>query len=169
VRGITARRPSERGFTFVEVTLVVLIIGLLIAISVPSFLGAKQRANDRSAQVSLRHTLTNAKSLYSDDDSFANATPTSLHAIESALTFATGVSTGPKVVSVDASATRFTAAAKSRSGLCYVIGDGANEAGTVFAILAQGVDCDAVNAPVIPNAVPAATSALIGGGWAKGW
>jgi type IV pilus assembly protein PilA len=162
-------RSCERGFTFVEVTLVVLIIGLLIAISVPSFLGAKQRANDRSAQVSLRHTLTNAKAIYADNDSFADVTPTSLRANESSLTFAAGVSTGPKAVSIDNTPTTFVAAAKSRTGLCYVIGDGANEAGTVFAILASGVDCDAANAPGIPTSVPAADAALIGGGWAKGW
>lgn len=162
-------RRREQGFTLVEVTLVVLIIGLLIAISIPSFLGAKNRAHDRSAQVSLRHALTNAKALYADDDSFVNATPTKLRTVETSLAFVTGVSTGPKAVSIHNSATTFVAAAKSRTGLCYVIGDGTNEAGTVFAILAPSLACDAANAPAIPNAVPAAATALIGGGWASGW
>lgn len=165
----SARGRPEKGFTLVEVTLVVLIIGLLIAISIPSFLGAKNRANDRSAQVSLRHALTNAKALYADDDSFVNATPTRLSAVETSLAFTSGVSTGPKVVSIHNSTTTFVAAARSRTGLCYVLGDGANEAGTVFAILASSQACDAANAPGSPSAVPAADTALIGGGWAKGW
>lgn len=164
-----ARRGSEHGYTFIEISLVVLIMGLLIAVSVPSFLGAKQRANDRAAQTGLRHTLTNAKAIYSDDDSFTNATPVGLHQIETALTFATGVSTGPKVISVDNAAQQFVAAAKSSTGLCYVIADGANAAGTVFAILAKTLDCDAANAPAIPTSVPADEEALIGGGWAQAW
>lgn len=163
------RRGSEHGYTFIEISLVVLILGLLIAICIPSFLGAKERANDRAAQTGLRHTLTNAKALYADSDSFSPATPTGLHQVETALTFATGVSTGPKVISVDNSANRFVAAARSQTGLCYVIGDGANEAGTVFAILAAAQSCDAANAPNIPNSVPAAAQAMRGGGWARAW
>jgi type IV pilus assembly protein PilA len=164
-----ARRGSEHGYTLIEITLVVLILGLLIAIAVPSFLGAKQRANDRAAQTGLRHALTNAKSIYPDTDSFLNATPTGLHQVETSLTFATGVSTGPKVISVDNTATRFVAAAKSQTGLCYVIGDAANGAGTVFGILAANQTCDAVNAAAIPTSVPAGANALVGGGWAKAW
>lgn len=162
-------RRSEDGYTFIEISLVVLILGLLIAVSVPSFLGAKQRANDRAAQTGLRHTLTDAKAMYSDDDSFLNATPAGLHQVETALTFATGVSTGAKVISVDNGAQRFVAAARSQSGRCYVIGDGANSAGTVFAILAASQACDAANAPGIPSSVPAADEALVGGGWATAW
>lgn len=169
MRTKVARRGSEHGYTFIEISLVVLILGLLIAVSVPSFLGAKQRANDRAAQTGLRHTLTNAKAIYSDDDSFSNADPTSLHQIETALTFANGVSTGPKVISVDNGAQSFVAAARSQTGLCYVIGDGANAAGTVFAILASNQSCDAVNAPALPTSVPAADEALVGGGWATAW
>jgi type IV pilus assembly protein PilA len=169
VRNRTARRRIEDGYTFIEVTLVVLIMGLLIAISIPSFLGAKRNANDRAAQVSLRHTLTNAKAIYSDDDTYANVDATRLHAVETSLTFASGVSTGPNVVSVDGTSAQFVATARSDTGLCYAIGDAANRAATVFAILAASDPCDAASAPPVPSALPGPATALIGGGWARAW
>ena len=45
----------EGGFTLIELMVVVLIIAILIAI--PTFLGARTRAQNRAAQASLRNAL----------------------------------------------------------------------------------------------------------------
>lgn len=57
---------DERGFTLIELMVVVLIIAILIAIAVPTFLGAQDRARNRAAQSELRNALTAAEALATD-------------------------------------------------------------------------------------------------------
>src|SRR5581483_10480318 len=128
------RHENEEGFTLIELMVVVLIIAILIAIAIPTFLGARTRANNRAAQSSLRNALTAAKTLFTDNNSYANADATALSAVEPSLTFAGSAtaSTGAKMVSVDpVSATQWAAAVLSASGTCYYI-DQSNGPGTQF-------------------------------------
>lgn len=71
-----ANRPDAQarddGFTLIELMVVVLIIAILLAIAVPTFLGARQRANDRAAQSNLRNANTNALVFYTDHQTFTN-------------------------------------------------------------------------------------------------
>ena len=99
-------RSTEDGFTLIELMVVVLIIAILLAIAIPTFLGAQNKAKDRSAQSSLRNGLTAAKTIYTDSSDYTAATAAALALVEPSLTFvATGVeSTEPKTVSVDGAA-----------------------------------------------------------------
>ena len=124
-------RREDKGFTLIELMVVVLIIAILLAIAIPTFLGAQNKAKDRSAQSSARNALTNAKVIYADSgvywhtpDLTAVAMIDKLNVAEPSLTFQAAASTGPKVVSVlTSSATAWYGAVLSDTGTCFYIAD----------------------------------------------
>src|SRR5580658_3222090 len=55
---------AEAGFTLIELMVVLLIIAILLAIAIPTFLGVTSSANDRAAQSNLTNALTEATAQY---------------------------------------------------------------------------------------------------------
>jgi type IV pilus assembly protein PilA len=49
---------------------VVLIIGILVAIALPTFLGARQRAQDKAAESNLRNAIAAADTFFTDGDTY---------------------------------------------------------------------------------------------------
>ncbi|MDG2113428.1 MAG: type II secretion system protein [Actinomycetota bacterium] len=136
------RRDDDQGFTLIELMVVVLIIAILVAIAVPTFLGARTRAQDRSAQSTARNALTTGRILFTDDGDFGDPTRatvvTNMEAVDGAFDFVAGASTASAQISVmafdgadaDALADRVVYAVLSDSGDCFYIQDDSGNGGT---------------------------------------
>lgn len=78
---------SDRGFTLIELMVVVLIVAILVSIALPTFLGQREAASDRAAQVLLRNAFVVEKANMADTQAFTDD-PDVLSDLEPSYTFA---------------------------------------------------------------------------------
>ena len=118
------RMAREEGFTLIELLVVLVIIAILMAIAVPSYLGFKDRANQRAASANVREAVPSVEAFYSDHQTYTGVTLASLKQIDS------GLSASVKVAAISGGGYCLDATVGGKSS--YFVGPGGTmqEAGT---------------------------------------
>jgi len=86
-------RNEESGFTLIELLIVLVIIGILLAIAVPSYLGFRDRANQRAAAANVRAAIPAAEAYYADNGNYTGVTVATLELIDAGLSLNTASGT----------------------------------------------------------------------------
>ena len=91
------RLAANEGFTLIELLVVIVIIGILLAIAVPSYLGFRGQAQDTAGKANVRAAIPSAEAYYANNNSYTGMTVAKLKSIDSGLSSSvsvTGVTAG---------------------------------------------------------------------------
>ena len=165
---IAARRGrSEEGFTLIEFTVVLLILAMLIAMSVPAYLGARTRTQERAVQANARTGFEAERGLWASTGQLSSDAASTLPGEEPALHWvadAVPSNTVKKTVVVSVGTTITTndtivLGVKADDGVCFYI---RNAAGTIMQY-GKDVGCTVATNTLLSGATQPS------GGWLTNW
>ncbi len=70
------KMKDQKGFTLIELMIVIAIIGILAAIAIPQFSAYRKRSYNSSAQSDLRNAATAQEAYYVDESTYCGTTGT---------------------------------------------------------------------------------------------
>jgi type IV pilus assembly protein PilA len=114
---------EEDGFSMVELLVVLVILAILIAIVVPTFLSARAKAADRATQTNIRNAFVADKIFFVDKQAYTDS-PAALANVEPTIPFiqvGTPDTVGQVNLYAPAPSDTLVLGALSRSGTCFYL------------------------------------------------